>query len=92
LREQLQLLNEAWDRIERSAQEIDQWFDEQRREAIARVERHPGVSPSDGRAEAQQDFLNEKLAAVDADWAAIRRSALEISRWFGDAPPRATSR
>ena len=85
-REHLRTLNEAWGRIERSGQEIEQWFDEHRRQAISRLEMHPGARAAEPPPQISKDFLNEKLAQVDADWVTIRRSALEISRWFGDAP------
>lgn len=86
-RENLKLMNSAWGRIENAGQEIDKWFDEQRRQVIARLEMHPRARTSEAPAPLQENFLNDKLTAVDADWAAIRRSALEISRWFGDVPP-----
>lgn len=84
-RDNLALMNTAWGRIERAGQEIDHWFEEQRRQVIARLETHPGAR---GKAltSMPENFLNEKLTAVDADWMAIRRSALEIARWFGDVP------
>jgi hypothetical protein len=85
-REHLRTLNEAWGRIERSGQEIEQWFDEQRSRVISRLEMHPGARAPEPPPQISKDFLNEKLAQVDADWTTIRRSALEISRWFGDAP------
>ncbi len=85
-REHLRTLNESWARIERTGKEIEHWFDQQRLEVISRLERHPGVRGTTAPAPPSTEFLNEKLAAVDAEWAAIRRAALEISRWFGDAP------
>jgi hypothetical protein len=85
-RDQLRVLNESWARIEQSGKEIEQWFDQQRQQAIAHLERHPGVRGAEAQAELSRNFLNEKLAAVDAEWAAIRKAALEISQWFGDAP------
>lgn len=85
-REHLRTLNEAWERIERTGREIEQWFDQQRLEVVARLEKHPGVRQPGAPAPLSRDFLNEKLAAVDTEWAAIRRATLEISRWFGDAP------
>jgi hypothetical protein len=85
-REHLRTLNEAWERIERTGREIEQWFDQQRLEVVARLEKHPGVRQPGAPAPLSRDFLNEKLASVDAEWAAIRRATLEISRWFGDAP------
>lgn len=87
-REQLRVLNESWARIEERGKEIEGWFDHQRQQAIARLERHPGVRQTDAPAEMSRDFLNEKLAAVDAEWAAIRKAAHEISQWFGDVPEK----
>lgn len=86
-REYLRVLNESWERIERTGKEIEHWFDQQRLEVLSRLEKHPGVRGAAAPAPPSTDFLNEKLAAVDAEWAAIRRAALEISRWFGDVPP-----
>ncbi len=85
-RGRLNTLNEAWQRIESAGLEIDQWFDAQRREALARLEMHPGARGTDVATSPSKDFLNEKLAAVDADWAAIHGAAREITRWFGDSP------
>jgi hypothetical protein len=85
-RENLKTLNAAWGRIESAGEAIDRWFDEQRRQVIAHLETHPAVRPFEAPAPLSENFLNERLTAVDADWAAIRRSALEITRWFGDAP------
>lgn len=86
-RENLQAMNAAWGRIEHAGQELEQWFDEQRRQALAHLETHPGARRTQAPAVLSENFLNEKLTAVDSDWAAIRRSALEIARWFGDVPP-----
>jgi hypothetical protein len=83
-RENLQALNESWARIERTGMEIGEWLEQQRAEVMARLEKHPGLRKSD--AYVSKDFLNEKLAVVDGEWEAIRRAALEITRWFGDAP------
>jgi hypothetical protein len=88
-RENLAVMNTAWNRIESAGSEIDQWFDEQRRQALSRLETYPGARRLEARS-LPENFLNEKLSAVDADWAAIRRSALEIARWFGDVPPAAS--
>lgn len=87
-RRHLSTLNESWDGIEKAGREIDQWFDEQRRQVLAHLEKHPGIRGQEMPLNLSKDFLNEKLNAVDADWAAIRKSALEICRWFGDIPGR----
>jgi hypothetical protein len=87
-REQLRTLNESWARIEQTGQEIEQWFDLQRQQVIAHLERHPGVREAENPAQLSNDFLNQRLAAVDAEWAAIRKAALEISQWFGDVPAK----
>jgi hypothetical protein len=85
-RDRLKTLNEAWQRIESAGQEIDLWFEAQRREALSRLEKHPGARGTDVATLPSKDFLSEKLAAVDADWAAIHGAAREITRWFGDSP------
>jgi hypothetical protein len=85
-REHLGTLNESWARIEQTGQEIERWFDRQRQQVIAHLEKHPGARESETPAQLSKDFLNVRLAAVDAEWASIRKAALEISRWFGDAP------
>jgi hypothetical protein len=84
-RENLGLMNSAWGRIENAGKEIDHWFEEQRRQVIARLETHPGAR-GQSLTSTPENFLNEKLSAVDADWLVIRHSALEIARWFGDVP------
>ena len=85
-REHLSVLNGSWQRIETIREEIDEWFEQRRRLALAHLETHPGVRSSGLAMDLFQDFPNDKLAAVDAQWGEIRRAALEISRWFGDAP------
>jgi hypothetical protein len=85
-RNHLRTLNESWARIERTGQEIEQWFDQQRQQVISHLEMHPGARGSSAPPQLSKDFLSERLAAVDAEWAAIRQAALEITRWFGDAP------
>jgi hypothetical protein len=85
-RESLSVLNRSWQRIQHIGQEIEEWFDQQRRQAIAHLELPPGLRGPQSSVNLSRDFPNEKLTAVDAEWAAIRRAALEISRWFGDAP------
>ncbi|WP_446742278.1 hypothetical protein [Silvibacterium acidisoli] len=88
-RENLKVLNESWDAIEKAGKELEQWFDAQRKAAVAHLARPP-LSRVDSD-ESPQAFLKEKLASVDADWAKIRHAALEISRLFGDVPPEKTS-
>lgn len=85
-RNQLSALNSSWQRIEAIRGEIDDWFEQRRREAIAHLETHPGMRGPHLTANLFQDFPNDKLAAVDTEWAEIRQAALEISRWFGDVP------
>ncbi|HTA85214.1 MAG TPA: hypothetical protein VK729_03025 [Silvibacterium sp.] len=85
-REHLSVLNGSWQRIETIREEIDEWFEQRRRLALAHLETHPGVRSSGLAMDLFQDFPNDKLAAVDAQWGEIRRAALEISRWFGDIP------
>jgi hypothetical protein len=78
-REHLSALNESWQRIEKIGQEIEQWFDEQRRQAIAQLELHPGLRKSTGL---PSDFPAQKLAAVDAEWAQIRKASQALNRWL----------
>jgi hypothetical protein len=85
-REHLSVLNGSWQRIETIREEIDQWFEQRRRQALVHLETHPGMRGSGLAMDLFQDFPNDKLAAVDAQWGEIRRAALEISRWFGDIP------
>jgi hypothetical protein len=85
-RNNLVALNSSWQRIEKIGEEIEQWFDQQRRQAIAHLEMHPGLRGPGMLPDLSRNFPSEKLAAVDAEWAEIRRASLEISRWFGDIP------
>jgi len=85
-REHMHELNTGWSNIENIGIEIEKWFDQQRHQAILHLETHPGMRPSGQPIPPSRDFLNEKLAAVDAEWATIRKAALEICQWFGDAP------
>jgi hypothetical protein len=85
-RENLAVLNASWQQIEKTGQELDQWFDQQRQQAIAHLETHPGLRGPGSPVNLSRDFPQEKLAAVDAEWATIRKAALEIARWFGDIP------
>lgn len=85
-RQHLQDLNEGWARIERAGMDIEGWFNQQRVEVAARLERHPGARSSESTSELSTDFLKEKLETVDMEWAAIRETTREIARWFGDIP------
>lgn len=85
-RENLAVLNASWQQIEKTGQELDRWFDQQRQQAIAHLETHPGLRGPGSPVNLTRDFPQEKLAAVDAEWATIRKAALEIARWFGDVP------
>lgn len=85
-RNHLAAMNGSWQRIENIRAEIDDWFEQRRRQAIAHLDTHPGMRSPALASELFQDFPNEKLVAVDAQWAGIRTAALEISRWFGDLP------
>ena len=79
-------MNSSWQNIESIRGEIDDWFEQRRQQAIAHLDTHPGMRSSNLAQNIFQDFPNDKLSAVDAEWAEIRRAALEISRWFGDLP------
>jgi hypothetical protein len=85
-RDHLTAMNASWQNIERIGQEVEQWFDQQRQQALRRLEMHPGMRQNGQPLNPLPEFPNEKLAAVDAEWASIRKAALEISRWFGDVP------
>jgi hypothetical protein len=85
-RENLAVLNASWQQIEKTGQELDRWFDQQRQQAIAHLETHPGLRGPGSPVNLSHEFPQEKFAAVDAEWATIRKAALEIARWFGDIP------
>jgi hypothetical protein len=80
----LAAMNESWRRIEGIRGEIDEWFEVRRREALARLDRHPGARASAVEKALFDNFPNDKLNAVDSEWSEIRRAAFEISRWFGE--------
>lgn len=82
----LSTMNSSWQKIETIRREIDDWFEQRRQQAIAHLDAHPGMRGSTLAQNLFNDFPNDKLSAVDAEWAEIRRSTLEISRWFGDVP------
>jgi hypothetical protein len=88
-RDHLNALNQSWGTIEATGREIEQWFDQQRQLAIDHLEKHPGLRGQQAPLNPSGDFLNERVKIVDAEWAKIRKSALEISRWFGDVPAEA---
>ena len=85
-RHHLAAMNQSWQRIEAIRSEIDEWFELRRREAHSRLEFHPGMRTSALEKSLLQNFPNDKLAAVDAEWAEIRNAALEINRWFSEVP------
>ena len=85
-RRHLSSMNSSWQNIEGIRGEIDDWFEQRRRQAIAHLDTHPGMRSPTLAQDIFQDFPNDKLSAVDAEWAEIRTAALEISRWFGDLP------
>ena len=85
-RRHLSSMNSSWQNIESIRGEIDDWFEQRRQQAIAHLDTHPAMRSSTLAENIFQDFPNDKLSAVDAEWAEIRRAALEISRWFGDVP------
>lgn len=88
-RDYLNALNQSWATIEGTGREIEQWFDQQRQTAMTHLEKHPGIRGQQAPLNLSGDFLNERVKAVDAEWEKIRRSALEICRWFGDIPAEA---
>jgi len=78
----LAAMNQSWRRIETIRGEIDEWFEVRRQEALAHLGRHPGMRTSELEKTLSDNFPNEKLAAVDAEWSELRRAALDIHRWF----------
>lgn len=85
-RHHLAAINQSWQRIEALRLEIDEWFERRRREAIAHLDMHPGMRSSVLEKSLLQNFPNEKLAEVDAEWAEIRNASVEIQRWFSEVP------
>jgi len=84
-RSHLSTINNSWQNIETTRREVDDWFEQRRQEATAHLDTHPGTRGSNLAQDLFNDFPNDKLAALDAEWAEIRRGAIEICRWFGDA-------
>ncbi|MBV8436080.1 MAG: hypothetical protein JOY95_01030 [Silvibacterium sp.] len=80
----LSTLNRSWRRIEAMQEEMDEWFKQRRRQALAQATTPPGMRNSNLGNNLVQD-LGEKLAAIDAQWLEIRNAALGISRAVGDA-------
>lgn len=93
-RRNLAAMNESWSRIEAIRGEIDHWFERRRREAIERFEMHPGMRALNFEKSLLENFPNDKLAAVDSEWAEIRKAVFEIARWFGEfgAPDQSKSK
>ena len=86
-RHQLAAMNGSWQRIEAIRNEIDKWFEVRRSQATAHFDSHPGMRAPAIEKTLFDNFPNDKLAAIDAEWAAIHNAVIEISRWFGDVPP-----
>jgi len=82
----LATLNNSWQNIETIRGEIDEWFEIRRQQAIAHLDKHPGLRTSTVAHDIFRDFPSDKLAAVDTEWAQIRTATLEITRWFEDTP------
>ncbi len=85
-RHHLAAMNDGLRRIEAIRGEIDEWFELRRREALAHLDMHPAMRTSAIEKALFDNFPNEKLAAVDAQWTEIRSAAFEINRWFGELP------
>jgi hypothetical protein len=81
-RRYLAAMNQSWSRIETIRGEIDEWFEVRRQDAVAHLGAHPGMRAKAVEKNLLNSFPNEKLAAADAEWAEIRKAALEINRWF----------
>jgi len=85
-RKHLAVMTGSWQRIETVRGEIDDWFERRRQEAIAHLDMHPGIRPAALEKGLFENFPGEKLAAVDAEWAEIRKAVFEINRWFEQIP------
>jgi hypothetical protein len=66
--------------------EIDDWFEQRRQLAVAHIATPPGRRNSGLVGNLVQDFPDEKVTAIEAEWAEIRSVALDISRSVGDLP------
>jgi len=82
----LSTLYQSWQRIETMRGEIDEWFEKRRQLAVAHIGTPPAVRNSGLARGLVQDFPDEKVVAIEAEWAEIRSVALEISRSVGDVP------
>lgn len=82
----LSILCRSWQRIEAMQGEIDDWFEQRRQLAVAHIATPPGRRNSGLVRNLVQDFPDEKVAAIEAEWAEIRSVALDISRSVGDLP------
>ena len=82
----LSILYRSWQRIEAMQGEIDDWFEQRRQLAVAHIATPPGRRNSGLARNLVQDFPDEKVAAIEAEWAEIRSVALDISRSVGDLP------
>jgi len=79
----LSTLNRSWRRIEAMQEEMDEWFKQRRRQALAQAATPPAMRNSSLGNSIVQD-LSEKMAAIDSQWAEIRNAALGITRVVGD--------
>ena len=82
----LSILCRSWQRIEAMQGEIDDWFEQRRQLAVAHIATPPGRRNSGLVGNLVQDFPDEKVTAIEAEWAEIRSVALDISRSVGDLP------
>jgi hypothetical protein len=80
-RDQLYALNARWQQIEESGREIEDWFQRQQRRVFAHLER-PSAKAHESHVELSQDFLEQKMNKVDAEWAAIHQTVREMYRWL----------
>ena len=79
-------LYKSWQRIETMQGEIDDWFEQRRRQAIAHVATPPAMRTSGLGRNLVRDFPAEKMNAIESEWAEIRNLAIEISRSVGEVP------
>ena len=86
-REQLAGLNARFREIEEIRKDVEEWFVVQQKHALAHIEQHPGLRERNTTLGFTTDFLRESVERVDGEWASIRASVHELSRWLGDGPP-----
>ena len=79
-------LYRSWQKIETMQGEIDEWFEHRRRTAVKHVGTPPAMRTSGLGRNLVRDFPNEKMSAIEGEWAEIRNLALDISKSIGEMP------